>query len=49
VSRATPVSGSEASTFYKLVREAGVNDRQADYVPVNAVTLVEKIEVAAAA
>jgi hypothetical protein len=48
VRRATPVSGSEARTFYKLVREAGVNDRQADYIPVDAITLVEKIEVAAA-
>jgi hypothetical protein len=49
VRRARLLSGSEARTFYKVVRESGVNDRQADYTPVDAITLVEKIEVAAAA
>jgi hypothetical protein len=54
VRRASAVSGSEASAFYKEgVREAGgvsgMNDRQAGYIRTAAVVLVEKIEVAAEA
>jgi hypothetical protein len=46
VRRLPAVPTSDASAYFKQASEAAINDRQADYVPLDVIHLVEKIEVA---
>jgi hypothetical protein len=47
VRRLPAVPGSDASAFFNAGSEAAIADRQAGYVPLDAIYLIEKIEVAA--